>query len=133
MPASVSRSMRSSGATLTVAMLVTSGRFIGAATARTLSSRIFIIRSFPLEARLAFFHEGAPPFLVVLAARAALDRRAHARRVRRAGGFHVFLEDGLRVGDRQRRVLAKGLQGLFDVAFQVGIGENAVHQADRQR
>ena len=34
--------MSSSGATLSVAMLVASGRFIGAATARVLMARIFI-------------------------------------------------------------------------------------------
>jgi hypothetical protein len=40
MPPSVSRSMSRSGAALTVAMLVTRGRLIGAATARTRMLRI---------------------------------------------------------------------------------------------
>ena len=41
MPPSVCRSISSSGATVTAAMLVCSGRFIGAATARTRISAIF--------------------------------------------------------------------------------------------
>src|SRR6185436_7540743 len=104
MPASVCRSSSSSGATVTEAMLVVSGRFIGAATARTLRSRILIGPvSSALEPRLALFHERAPAFLVILAVRAALDRRAHACRVRRTRRLHVFLEDGLGVGDGERR------------------------------
>jgi hypothetical protein len=54
-PPSVSRSSSSSGATLTVAMLVTSGRFMGAATARTRMSRILrllICPYFPLKTGL---------------------------------------------------------------------------------
>src|SRR5947207_14235233 len=77
--------------------------------------------SFPLEARLALLHEGAPALLVVLALRAALDRRAHAPGVRRAGGFHVFLEDGLGIGDRQRRVFTQGLKNFPDRVFQLGV------------
>src|SRR6266853_1538520 len=111
MPPSVCRSISRSGATLTKAMLVCSGRFIGAATARTRISRILSVSIliFPASAsrelRLALLHEGLAPLFVVGALRAALDGRAHARLVRAALRFHVLLDDRLGIRDRERRVL----------------------------
>src|SRR5262245_58906659 len=97
--------MSKSGATVTEAMLVASGRFIGAATARNRMARIFICRcSFPLKPGLALLHESTPPFLVVLAARAALHRGTHARVVGSANRLGVLLVDGFRVGYGKRRI-----------------------------
>src|SRR2546422_6349416 len=118
MPASVCRSMSSSAAAVSAPVLAASGRFMGAATARVRMLSIF--SSFPLEARLALLHERAPALLVVLALRAALHRRAHAPGVRRTGGFHVFLDDGLGISDRQRRVFTQGLKNFPDRVFQLG-------------
>src|SRR5690348_11081812 len=106
MPWSVSRSRSSSAALVTCAMLVASGRFIGADTGRTLMARIFISRSLAHEAGLALLHEGAPALAVVAARCAALDGGAHAQRIGAAGSLRVFLEDDLAVGDGERRVLA---------------------------
>src|SRR5262245_9536126 len=111
MPPSVSRSSSSSAAALTVPALVTSGRLTGAATARTRIPLIFNaigLSSFSLEPRLALLHERAAPFLVVGAFGAALHRGRHRRLVGLAFRLEVLLDDGLRVGDRQRRVLGQG-------------------------
>src|SRR3954468_10607366 len=112
-PPSVCRSINSSGATVTAAMLVCSGRFIGTATARTRTDSIFSFICpplFSLEARLALLHERAPAFLVVLALGAALHRCAHGGGIGRALRFHEFFDDGLRVGDGERRIRRKRLQ-----------------------
>src|SRR5438046_8786151 len=85
--------------------------------------------SFPLEARLALLHERAPALLVVLALRAALDRRAHAPGVRRTGGFHVFLEDGLGIGDRQRRAFTQASKKFSDRGSQPAVCEQLMHQS----
>src|SRR5687767_1728137 len=56
------------------------------------------------KARLPLLHERAAALGVVGAFRATRDGRAHALGVWRADRLHVFLDDGLRVGDQERRV-----------------------------
>ena len=51
----------------------------------------------------------------------------------RAGRFHVLLEDGLGVGDRQRRILSEGLEHLVHELLEGGIGQYLVHESHRQR
>src|SRR5204863_242932 len=99
--------------------------------------------SFPLEARLALLHERAPAFLVVHAPRPALDRRAPAPGVRRAGGVHVPV-DRAALGARlvEFRDVGAGGKGLAaraaerDAAhFAIGVearhrlGDAAPHRA----
>ena len=46
--------------------------------------------------------------------------------------LHVFLDDGLGVGDGERRVLAEGFQDAFHQLFQLRVGHHAMHEAHRQ-
>src|SRR3954462_15242883 len=132
MPPSVCRSISSSGATVTAAMLVCSGRFIGTATARTRSDSILSVifpPSLSLKPRLALLHERAPAFLVVLAVGAALHRCLHACLVGRAFGFHVLLDDGFRVGDGERRIARERLQNFVGVLLERIIRQDRIHQS----
>src|SRR3954454_21507010 len=89
--------------------------------------------SSPSKTRFALLHESAPALDVILALRAALDRGPHARRVRRAAGFHVLLEDRLAIGDGERRIAAQRLDHFLDRALELGIADRAMHEAHVDR
>src|SRR4051812_3529826 len=128
MPSSVCRSISSSEAAPTSVVLVCSGRLRGGFTARTRMLRILSSCTFTVgpgslsrEARLALFHECPAAFLVVRAVRAALHRRLHLRVVRLALRLDELLDDRLRVGDRQRRVVAEPADQIGNEALELRI------------